>query len=448
MQTDWAYQEFSVSKFWDSRCRRSIVRACESLAENASLSFSMVLGSRRKAVSHILHHKETTSAGLFHGHVRSTVRRCQAHERVLIASDTSYFDFTSHKATTGLGRLSNLGKGQGFLVHSALALTPKGLPLGLLHQKSWVRSEALVETPKRKREPADKESKKWLEALRGVEKALPTSQKALLIQDREADIFSFFAAKRSANIDLLIRASQPRNVFLEGTQTHCSLWEVAEQALVLGVTSFILHPDRKERREVLLTLRTARITVPPPVHGRKQELATTFLWVVFAREEAPPPETEGLEWVLLTSVPMLDFDLAAQSVVDYSRRWAIERFHYTLKSGCQFERLQMDSFDTLQKALSLYSVVAWRLLYLTYLSREVPETPAEEILSRRERELLQQKTGRPLITVRDAILAVASLVNFRPTPSAPNPGVKTLWTGFRKLADMLEGYRIARNIST
>jgi hypothetical protein len=317
-----------------------------------------------------------------------------------------------------------------------------------LYQESWVRPEALVETPKRKRAPADKESKKWLAALRGVEKALPASQKALLIQDREADIFSFFAAKRCSNIDLLIRAAQPRNVFLAGAETHCSLWEVAEKARELGVTTFILHPQRKERREVLLTLRSTQITVPPPVNGRKQELPAVTLSVVFAREEKPPPKTEALEWVLLASAPVPDFEAAAQSIVDYSHRWAIERFHYTLKSGCQFERLQMDTFEMLQKALSLYSVVAWRLLYLTYLLREAPETSAEEILSRRERELLQQKTGKPLLTVRDAILAVAYLVHFRPTPSAPNPGVKTLWIGFRKLADMLEGYQIARNTST
>ncbi len=294
MQTDWAYQEFTGSIFGDSRCRRSIVYACETLVEKASLSFSMALGNRRKAVSRILHHKDTTSEGLL--------------------------------------------RGQGFLLHSALALIPEGLPLGILHQKTWVRDEALVEVPKEKRDPEDKESKKWLEALRGVEKALPASQKALLIQDREADIFSFFAAKRNANIDLLIRAAQPRNVFLPGAKTRCSLWKVAEQAPVLGALSFTRHPQSK--------------------------------------------------------------------------------------------------------------VVAWRLLYLTYLARELPETPAEEVLSGRERELLEQKTGHTLLTVRDAILAVASLVHFKTTPSAPNPGVKTLWIGFRKLADMLEGYKIARNIST
>lgn len=448
MQTDWAYQEFTGSIFGDSRCRRSIYYACESLAENASLSFSMALGSRRKAVSRILHREETTSEGLLRGHIRATKQRCQAYDRVLIASDTSFFDFTSHKATEGLGRLSNRGKGQGFLLHSALALTPEGLPLGLLHQKTWVRDEALVEVPKEKRDPEDKESKKWLEALRGVEKALPTSQKALLIQDREADIFSFFAAKRNANIDLLIRAAQPRNVFLPGAEKHCSLWKAAEQAPVLGTLSFTWHPQSKERREVVLTLRSAQITVSPPRNGRKQDLSAPLLWVVFAREETPPPDTEALEWVLLASYPVSDLDAAVQSVSDYSHRWAIERFHYTLKSGCQFERLQMDTFAMLQKALSLYSVVAWRLLYLTYLARELPETPAEEVLSGRERELLEQKTGRALLTVRDAILAVASLVHFRPTPSAPNPGVKTLWIGFRKLADMLEGYKIARNIST
>jgi len=63
-----------------------------------------------------------------------------------------------------------------------------------------------------------KESDKWLSALRGVETALAPypsscpSCRILLVQDREADIYSFFSAPRRADIDLLIRATYPRRL--------------------------------------------------------------------------------------------------------------------------------------------------------------------------------------------------------------------------------------------
>lgn len=100
----------------------------------------------------------------------------------------------------------------GFFVHSALALTPDSVPLGLLVQHTWVLAQAPTDSAhtKRKRLFADKESYKWLDALRAVEDALPTAQTVLLIQDSEADIFAFFAAERRAGLDLLICTVQPR----------------------------------------------------------------------------------------------------------------------------------------------------------------------------------------------------------------------------------------------
>ena len=89
MQDDWAYNEWCRTPLWDQRCRTTLVLSCQQLAQQAQVSFSRALGSRRKAVSRILHHKETTPDTLLSGHVRATALRCQAEELVLIASDTT-----------------------------------------------------------------------------------------------------------------------------------------------------------------------------------------------------------------------------------------------------------------------------------------------------------------------------------------------------------------------
>ena len=49
----------------------------------------------------------------------------------------------------------------------------------------------------------------------------------------------------------------------------------------------------------------------------------------------------------------------------YSYRWLIERYHYVLKSGCRLEQLQLEKADMIERALYTYTIVAWRLLWMT-----------------------------------------------------------------------------------
>jgi len=448
MHNGWSYDEIRGAKLWDPRCYHTLAVALERLGEHPELSFSRALGSMRKAVSHIFHHAKTTAQDLLAGHIRATSRRCQQEEFVLVPSDTTQVNFTTHKAVEGLGLIGDKTSQRGFLIHSALALSSAGVPLGLLHQQSWVRDPDAFGTAKERRKRAfeDKESHKWQEAVKDIEKALPESVKALVIQDREADIFDFFAASRRASIGLLIRATQPRRVEITSPGGPSNVFAAVEQAPVLATMQVEVHarPDR-EARTAHLSVRVTSVRIRAPKHGLSAGKESVLLTVIRALEETPPDGVkEPIDWALLTTEPVPDADMALRMVGYYAKRWRIERFHYVLKSGCQFEKLQLDQFATLQKALSLYSIVAWRLLHLTYLAREVPDAPVEEAISPTEREVLERATGRAIRTVAEAVVAVARIAGFCPVPSAPTPGVKSLWLGFRKLNDMVAGFQLAR----
>jgi hypothetical protein len=448
MQNDWSYNELYRAKLWDKRCLATLVTATQLLADNAQGSLSSILGSRRKAVSRILHHEKTTPHDLLVGHIRATAVRCQQHSLVLIASDTSALDFTTHFAVEGLGPLSDKANQRGFFVHSALAMTPQGVPLGLLHQQSWARDPETLGTAKerRKRPFKEKESYKWLLALRGVETALPPTQKALLLQDREADIFEFFSAERRPSLHLLIRATQPRRIEVEVEGDPRTLFEAVSAAPVVATKTVVVHPHpNREARDAHLSVRMTTLSIRAPLNGENPKAPSVRLSVVCAQEETPPVGgKEPIDWVLLTTWPVEDAQTALLMIDYYAFRWRIERFHFVLKSGCKYERLQLDTLALLQKALSLYSIVSWRLLHLTYLAREVPDTAAEEAVSATERHVLELATGKPITTVKEVLLAVANLAGFVAVPSAPNPGVKSLWIGFRKLSDMAAGFRLAR----
>ena len=448
MQNDWAYTEVFGVQLWDPRCRNTLASALQRLGEHAQLSFSRALGSQRKAISRILHHKDTRAHDLLRGHIGATSLRCQNAGFVLIASDTTSADFTTHPATTGLGLVSDKKHQKGFLIHTALAMTPAGIPLGVLHQHSWVRDPQADSTAKerRKRGFDEKESYKWVQALQGVQAALPVGTRALLIQDREADVFNFFVAPRRPEIDLLLRAVQPRCLQTPDPDGARTILEAVAQAPVVATTTVAVRarPDQ-EARDAHLQVRVAEVSIRVPVNGKSTSTEPVVLRIVRASEEnAPEGVKEPLKWVLLTTLAIPDAATALVVVGYYAKRWLIERFHFVLKSGCGFERLQLDQFRTLQKALSLYSIVAWRLLHLTYLAREAPTTPALEAISPVEKEVLERATGHKIVTVAQALLAVARIAGFRPVPSAPTPGVKSLWLGFRQLNDMVAGFLLAR----
>ena len=91
----------------------------------------------------------------------------------------------------------------------------------------------------------------------------------------------------------------------------------------------------------------------------------------------------------------------------------------------------------------LYSIVAWRLLWLTYTARQQPEAPATEVLPPLELQVLAEATQTPVTTTREAIRAIAQLGGFPTNPSAKEPGVKVLWRGLRRLEAMVEGWVLA-----
>jgi len=94
-------------------------------------------------------------------------------------------------------------------------------------------------------------------------------------------------------------------------------------------------------------------------------------------EEIDAPEGQRpIRWVLLSSLPAESFQEAMRIVRGYIRRWLIEDFHRTLKSGCRVEALGLRESGALLAAVALSMVVAWRILYLRDLSRACGEAPA------------------------------------------------------------------------
>jgi len=444
----WAANELSQTQFGDKRLRDRLVRITEALAAKPTSSVPEACGqwSAAKAAYRFWDSERVTPEAIRASHLRSTQERIGDTPLVLAVQDTTDLDFTHHRATEGLGPLDHPAL-RGLKAHSVLVVSEEGIPLGLLNQAVWARDPEQVgkRHQRRQRETADKESQRWLTALQASEAAVPPGTTVVTIADREADIYDLFALPRRTGSELLIRAAHDRRVNDVGY-----LWETVEHAPLVGQYTFTVQ--RKEdvpARQATMSVRFTQVQVQPPRHRRSRALlAAVPITAVLAQEEDAPSGVEPLEWLLLTTVAVATFEEVLRCVRWYSYRWLIERYHFVLKSGCHVEELQLETAERLQNALATYCIVAWRLLWLTYEARRVPEAPCSLALESHEWQALYctiHKTPVPPAqppTLQQAVRWIAQLGGFLGRKSDGQPGAKTIWRGLRRLDDIAATWQL------
>jgi hypothetical protein len=159
---------------------------------------------------------------------------------------------------------------------------------------------------------------------------------------------------------------------------------------------------------------------------------------------------EPLEWLLLTTCAVQTPEDAIERMTWYACRWGIEVWHKGLKSGCRLEARQLETAERLRRWLAVYSVLAWRILYATLLSRALPDVPCTALLEPEEWQALYcaiHVTSTPPTTPpprRQAVHWIGRLGGFLARRADGEPGVTVLWRGFQHLTDLTLMYRIMR----
>jgi hypothetical protein len=376
METNWVRQEMATLKLPDKRLKERTIKLMTDFSQNPTASIPEFCGdwAASQAAYQYYGHQAVSHEALVAAHGQATVARIKGggYERILAIQDTSEYNFSAHAATEGLGPLDNAHV-QGFFAHSTLAVTEEGLPLGLLAQEVWVRPEA--DQVKDKNRPiADKESFKWLKGLSQSSDALPKTVQVVQVSDQESDIFEYFVYPRPDNVELLLRSYHQRGVVDETKDVRATL----RTSPVRGKVEVAVRrtPDQPPRSAVCqVYYQQLKLRPPKKRPGLPPDLKPVALSAVLIREMSPPEGVEPIEWLLLTTLPVTNFDQACQIIQYYTARWLIERFHFVLKSGCALEDRQLRTADRLQRFLALANVVAWRLLWLTYLGRGQPDLP-------------------------------------------------------------------------
>jgi len=453
---DWAEEEFGGVALGDERLTQRLQTIARDFyaRPQAALPQACQTRANTKAAYRFFDHPATDMKTLLSQHYAATVTRCQAEAVVLAVQDTTSLNYSAHPATTDLGLIGyRQNGGTGLIVHDTMAFTPDGIPLGLLDVQSWARDPAdFGKKHQRHQLPIEqKESIKWLNSYEQVARAQRECPETLLVSvgDREADIYDLFAlaTKTATAPKLLVRAEQNRA--LADGQGH--LWAHLSSQEVAGFQE--LHiPRQKNRlaRTATLAVRFAEVHLNPPRHRRK--LAPLRIWAVLAQEQGAPEGIEPLEWLLVTTCEVATFDQAVEKLGWYAKRWGIEIFHRTVKSGCKIEERQLGAADRIEACLAIDLVVAWRIYHLTKLGRETPEVPCTVFFEDAEWKALTAFTTKNALppaeppSLMEAIMMVAALGGFLGRKCDGLPGPKSIWLGLQRLDDITETWKVMSQV--
>jgi hypothetical protein len=439
-----AEDEFVGIKLKDKRLEDRFIRTMRTLFRVPSRSIwaASVDNAESKGIYRFLANPRL-DVGLIKGrHVGKTIERARASGGVVLAiQDTTALNYSGQKKMEGLGR--NCEHGLGINLHTCMAVTAEGVALGILSQSASTRTEERVAGGKKCGQDyipiEEKESQRWLETMREVSKLLPEGQEALHVCDREGDMYELFDEAEKSGQKFLIRATHNRRIEKEkGEKGYRHIQdEIRKSPLRREVMARLgRDPRRKMKaRTVKLEIRYDSYEVKRPTilsPARETVAKTVVMSVIYVREAGNP---EGVEWYLLTNCLIDSADAAERMVGYYLQRWKIEEFHHVLKSGCMVEKLQESTVDRTSILVYLYSVISVFIMNLTYSARVAPELPCDALFAEEDWKLLYRlgnktkKSPTKPYSIKDAVMYISRLGGPKRSPSAPSPGVKTIWQG-------------------
>lgn len=444
----WASDETKTANFGDNRLNKRMEVILQPLGDKPNESIPTAGGGWAETVAayRFFDNDQVSFEQVLESHIHSSLERMACHPVVLLIQDTTDLIHTITKGSRGFGTIKFVEKREVFL-HPTIAITPERLCLGIVGTDIWTRKEKSPRKERRNKPINEKESSHWLNSYQhacGISGMVPETH-FVNIADREGDIYEWFLETNeyspNTRSDWIIRAAQNRCLDRSDKQAK-KIWNQLEKQPILGTIKFAIEAQgTRKAREVEQTVRSARMTLRAPYRAGYR-FTNVKINAVLAREENPPEGEEPIEWLLLTSMNVDTFEQAITLLEWYTCRWEIEIFFRTLKSGCQVEKLQLETAERLEPCLALYMIIAWRILFVTMLGRIYPELDSELIFTSEEWQavyLVLNQTPLPLTppTISEMIPMIARLGGYLGRKHDSPPGPKSIWIGLQRMRDFV-----------
>jgi hypothetical protein len=456
----WIDGELAGCSLADERLTKRLRKLVAQIGSAMGQSIPLVCQdwANAKAAYRFFSNERISEADILAGHLQSTRDRTVATDGpILVLHDTTEFSYQREKPEAiGITKAINSGRDKagrlrshtvcGILMHSSLAVTTEGLPLGLSAIKFWTRKKfkgtaALKKKINPTRVPIEqKESIRWLDNLKQSTELLSDPGRCVHIGDRESDIYELFCTAQEVGTHFLVRTCVDR---LAGDGDHTIADEMGEAA-VKGLHRVEVRDDNGDPDEAVLEIRYRRIRVLPPIGKQKRYPALT-LTVIHAEERGTPKNRKKIDWKLITDLAVQSRKDAIEKLDWYALRWKIEVFHKILKSGCRAEEAKLRTAQRLANLIAVYCILSWRVFWMTMLNRSSPDASPALALTEAEIGLLDhlvedkdQKLRRRK-TLSHYLTKIARLGGYLARASDPPPGNTVMWRGLSRLTDIALG---------
>jgi len=447
----WAEEQFGGCQLGDKRRTNRLVRLATQVVSHPSggLPEQTETWADLKAAYRLFDQSDVTFEAVAEKHWEQTRRRPSG--RYLVLADTTELDFGVHREIPDLAPTGN-GGGWGFLLHSGLMVAAEGEEIvGLAGQTIHYRKPVPKKENTTQRLKRDRESEIWGKV---IDQIGPPGEGVELVHvmDRGADNFEVYCHCQEQGTDWVVRVTQKNRNIVTPQRQRMRLNQYLETLPSAGNYELDLRArPGQAARTAKLEVRFGALEVPPPSHKspylKRINPEPIAMWVVQVREVDAPAGTEPIEWILLTSLAVKDFEDAWVVIGYYEKRWLIEEWHKALKTGCRVTQRQLKTKDRLEAMVALMSVVSVRLLQLKSVARADPDRPARRLIPRRWIKMLQavrkhlKKTAS--LTIGQFYRELAKLGGFLGRKSDGEPGWITIWRGWQKLHLLVRGAELA-----
>jgi len=445
---------FRRAELGDARLVRRSVGLAEALARSPRLSLPQVwaTSAELQAGYQFLRSPRTDFNDLMEPVQLATRERALEERSVLVLHDTT--DVMCPAAEPEEVGFLQTGKA-GFYVHHALCISADETrrPLGILWSQLWGRPQRTQGRAKRVTggelaKLDERESDRWLEGVTEAQLWAEGCEQVVHVMDREGDSFRLFQHMKELDADFVVRLRHDRGVedgLLAETLSEAPL-KLRRRVSVTareGKTMPSYTHKARSARETELLVRCATVEIRPPNYLKK-DAEPLALNIVQILEENPPPGTEPIAWVLATSLPITTRAQIERIVDIYRARWTIEEFHKALKTGCMFEKRQLESFDSITTLLALCYPVACELLRVRSRARQPGLSAADALRPSLLECLRAHPQARKLPdnpTAQEALEVIAGLGGHQ-KHNGP-PGWQSLAAGYTKLVEFEAGWLAA-----
>jgi hypothetical protein len=335
----------------------------------------------------------------------------------------------------------------GILMHSSLAVTTEGLPLGLAAIKFWTRSKfkgtnALKRKVNPTRVPIEaKESVRWLENLKQSTSLLEEPSRCIHIGDRESDIYELFCAAQESGTQFLVRTCVDR---LAGDGRH-TVAAIMRRVKVKATHEVEVRDAKGAVSRATVRVEYQRLRVNPPV-GKQKEYPSLMLTVIYAQERSTPRGREKIDWKLITNLPVRSRKDAVEKLAWYAMRWRIETFHKILKTGCRAEASELRTAQRIVNLIAVFCVLSRRIFWMTMMNRVTPSASPLAALTDVETHLLDtllpERPKRRKSTLSTYLIKIARLGGCLARANDSPPGNMVMWRGMSRLTDIELGFMV------